>query len=293
MIQLTRATQLCSLGHGCWYTGLHERFARVYVTRADGLRLDSAPMLPLWPTWQNDPTSWQLTIQLEGTLVCKRPTAETSLSSRSIALEPSLDWNERWIGRRVRSLVIDWEPGFGPTQPDALRGTINAVDLERLVSIADRIERNGSTVDSGPVLHELDAVLRGIGVRIDALDALPRYVESARTMNTATLISTLRSNLAAHPMWVDAVCASGRCERQLRRDVQALYDRLGLHIDGLRGIMSRQRVLSAVMLLSAKGATVGEVARSVGYSSSRALALALQRAGLPTASAISAVGRDD
>ncbi len=74
---------------------------------------------------------------------------------------------------------------------------------------------------------------------------------------------------------------TGVSERQARRDLQSTLERLRLPFAGFRDAAKRFRVRLALVLLSASGATIGEVARAVGYRHSEALANAFADAGLP------------
>ncbi|MBL8684645.1 MAG: hypothetical protein JNK05_36050 [Myxococcales bacterium] len=290
MIRLTRSAQLLDRDAGRWYTGFSDRSTRVYVVRSRGLRVDAAMPGSLGPL---APRAAQLNIQLAGTLLARRSPREHAIAARSIAIEPSVHWNERWIGPLFRVLVIEWESGCGPMPTGFSLANLSERDHERVSAIADTIERDEDTPRVAEAIERLDALLRSIGLRIDGLDALARSTESDRDIATARMLSKLRTSLHAKPAWIDAVSTTQRSERQLRRDVDALTARLNFDIGGLRSILFRERVISATQLLTARATSVAAVARSVGFGTSRALGLALDRAGFPSASTLAALARDD
>ena len=82
-------------------------------------------------------------------------------------------------------------------------------------------------------------------------------------------------------MWVDVSAWAERSERQLRRDATTLLAWTEIpHADPLRGVLRRYRVDAAVSLLSAEEASVEQIARAVGYGTSRALSTAFVQSGL-------------
>jgi hypothetical protein len=290
MIRLTRVAQLVSRDAGRWYAGWSDAHTRVYVVRSEGLRVDAAMLRAMGP---RTPRVGHLNIQLDGALVSRRSSREETIRARSLALEPGIEWNERWIGPTFRVLVIEWDAGFGPTPDSFALASLSVVDHARLEAIADVLERESDDRPTIAALRALFALLCSLGVRIDGLESLARSTERPRDVATARVLSSLRSSLHCQPTWIDAVSDARRSERQLRRDVSSLVARLNLNVDGLRSLLVRERVLSATALLTAKGATVAEVARSVGFGSSRALGQALERAGLPSATTLASLGRDD
>jgi hypothetical protein len=289
MIRLHRSTQLASLDAGRWYTGCSDGATRVYVVRARRLRTDSTPLDALGLFVKR---AGQITIQLDGTLVARRPSGEHTIDRGSIAVDPHLRWNERWIGPSFRALVVEWDCPAGPPPPALALAPLSARDHARLSNVADAIEQHADRDRSINAVTELDAALRALGLPSNGLRSLATSTESPRDIATADLLSSMRSSLGSQPAWIDGVSATGRSERQLRRDVTALLSRLQMPTTSLRSLRARERLVSAAQLLSVKGVTVAEVARCVGFGSSRALSIALERAALPTATAIMALARD-
>jgi AraC-like DNA-binding protein len=86
---------------------------------------------------------------------------------------------------------------------------------------------------------------------------------------------------------------SGISLRQLDRIIQSFVDASPLlRGHSWRGATKRLRLKAAVLLLSAEGATIGEVSRLVGYGSGEAMARAFRDAGLPSPSAVQAIRKN-
>lgn len=90
----------------------------------------------------------------------------------------------------------------------------------------------------------------------------------------------------------DVSSASGLSERQVARNVGWILNRFAFPSDGWRLAMHTLRLKLAVLLLSAEGATVGEVADALGYKSITAMAKAFREAKLATPSEIQRLVRD-
>lgn len=82
--------------------------------------------------------------------------------------------------------------------------------------------------------------------------------------------------------YLDSLAAvAGLSVRQVDRDVRALNDRFLLH-GGFRTLARVLRLRRAVLLLSARGVTVEDVARTVGYGGADAMGRAFRDAKLPS-----------
>jgi AraC-like DNA-binding protein len=78
--------------------------------------------------------------------------------------------------------------------------------------------------------------------------------------------------------------ATGLSLPQVEREFQRLVGLFGLVGPGLRNVMLHLRLKVAVLLLSAEGVAVADVARTVGYGSADAMTRAFRVAGLPAPS---------
>jgi AraC-like DNA-binding protein len=79
---------------------------------------------------------------------------------------------------------------------------------------------------------------------------------------------------------------TGMSIRQLARDIKLLTKTFGLPGEGFRDTAKVMRLRTAVVLLSAPGATATEVARQVGYKSLEAMGRAFRDEGLPAPSVV-------
>lgn len=80
--------------------------------------------------------------------------------------------------------------------------------------------------------------------------------------------------------------ATGVSVRQLDRHIQDFVTSFAMVGEGWRPATRHLRLKLAILLLSAQGASVGDVARAVGYQSSDAMARAFRDAGLSAPSAV-------
>jgi AraC-like DNA-binding protein len=111
----------------------------------------------------------------------------------------------------------------------------------------------------------------------------------------ALLWSALRpmiERLYLTPTLQEVVAATGVSTRQMDRYIQSFVNSFGLVGDRWRGATLHLRLKLAVILLSADGATVSDVATTVGYGSSDAMARAFRDAGLDSPGVVQERVRD-
>jgi transcriptional regulator GlxA family with amidase domain len=87
-------------------------------------------------------------------------------------------------------------------------------------------------------------------------------------------------------MATDLEARLGVTSRQVTRMVDAFRARFGYGATNWQETRGRRRLMLGATLFTAQGATVGEVARVVGYRRPETLARAFARAGLPKPSHI-------
>lgn len=122
---------------------------------------------------------------------------------------------------------------------------------------------------------EADGVVGGqprASIRLDEPPAFRRLSASL-----VPSITSLEVSLAAKTL-PDAI---GVSLRQLLRDTSALTQTFAMIGRGYRDTLRRLRLRTAIILLSAPGATVGDVAAHTGYGSLHAMARAFRDADLP------------
>lgn len=127
---------------------------------------------------------------------------------------------------------------------------------------------------------ELNVLLDGLvahGVLVPRPGAtLPR--RSSRLWNA---LRPLLEELRVLPSLDELSLESGLSLRQLARELTALSGAAGLG-GGWRTFTHRMRLKLAVLALSAEGASIAQVARAVGYSTTDAMGRAFRDAGLPS-----------
>jgi len=258
---------------------------RVYVLTAVQLQVDSRAISKMAGLF--GPRHAQVTLQLEGELITRRHANEATIASGMIGVEPSLVWDERWQGTRFRTLVVEWSDELGgmPTGFDAAR--LSPSDRAEVADIADAVQYGAEPL-AHRAISRLCLLLRSLGVPVETRDELSLVPDHRAIQTMADRLSAMRSNLHQQPMWVDAVQTAARSERQLRRDLSRALIAAGVPGRGLRELLLRERLVAAIILLGAPEGRVDQVAASCGYGSSRALGLALEQAGLATASEIRA-----
>lgn len=134
------------------------------------------------------------------------------------------------------------------------------------------------------------SLLRGLyeaGVTNRPLDATiaPGDVRHARLWGAARIL-TERFELL--PTLTELSSLSGISLRQLAREIEAFISSFRYPTGQWRELTRRLRLKVAVMGLSARGATVAEVASATGYGSVEAMARAFRDAGLPAPSRVQA-----
>ncbi|MBS2018210.1 MAG: hypothetical protein JST00_35390 [Deltaproteobacteria bacterium] len=260
-----------------------DRGIRLYLVETHDLAVDSRFLKQLVPV-PNGARIGQVTFQLTGALTTLRYGGESEISEGYFGIEPSMEWAERWHGRHFRALVLEWSASWG-TVPDRfslakMDAPIASAVHAAATAIVQRDRRR--VVDSLAVLYSR---LRAYGLVLEPWSTTRLTQPNPTHVEVAGVINALRTNLGDQAGWKGAA-ATGRSERQLRRDMIELYRSLDIVPPSLRAALVRERLLAAVSLLSADEPSIERAARSVGYGSSRALTLALAAAGLPSASAI-------
>lgn len=181
---------------------------------------------------------------------------------------------------RYESLVLEWDPGSIGGEPPA-GFTIRALSEDTLgvvAAAADELARTTSIDRAERALRTVLGTLRALP--LDPGAALVEPVPE-RTSALSTALDELLSDLAQRPMAIDLHEQLGLSLRQLNRVVTDFNERYGFNAGSWRDARGRRRVLMGVALMSARGATVEEVAEAVGYASPTAFARALAEAELP------------
>ena len=266
-----------------------DRGIRLYLLEARELTGDSRVLKPLVPTPHRRRVPL-ITFQLAGALTNLRGRGESEMPDGYFEIEPSVEWAEIWHGRSFRVLVMEWSADWGalPARHSLARMDPSMSAAVHALAAAMLQRSRREVVESLEVLYSR---LRAFGLDLEPWATNRLSIPKPKHVGVARVLNELRTNLPGQVGWLDGSTVTGRSERQLRRDMSELYHSLDIVPETLRGRLLRDRLSAAVSLLSAREPSIERVALSVGYGSSRALALALRAAGLPPPSAIVASAR--
>jgi AraC-like DNA-binding protein len=161
---------------------------------------------------------------------------------------------------------------------------LSAATWEALQGLADALA-TAQPMDA--LVRRLFAALVADGVVVDEL-AEAVVEEPASVTRLWDAMSPHVRALAPSVSLFELARAAGLSLRQLRRDVNTMTDTFALFGGNFRDSLLVLRLRLAVLLLSSRESTVGEVAMRVGYKSIEALARAFRDAGLPPPSEVRA-----
>jgi AraC-like DNA-binding protein len=199
---------------------------------------------------------------------------------------------EAYAGSPARWLVMDWDPTLvGARYAGAVSiARLGRVDLARLSKAAGGIGGPRSAEASAEIVR----VLRSLGVGFERLAAADlARAPASDEQQLATAIGDHLSNLRAHPALEDLVSDLGWNARLVHRRMATNAKRYGLPWEHWRALLHHMRVVSALRLLSAPGATTELVARLTGFRSPSALCHTFDDAGLPSPGAFVRAAKRD
>jgi AraC-like DNA-binding protein len=199
---------------------------------------------------------------------------------------------EAYAGAPARWLVMDWDPAIVGARytgsVSILR--LGSADLVRVSTAASELGGPGSAEASAEIVR----VLRSLGVGFERLRAADlARPPAAEEQRLATVVGHHLSNLRAHPALEDLVSDLGWNARQVHRRLAANAKRYGLPWEHWRALLHHMRLVSALRLLSAPGATTELVARLTGFRSPSALCHTFDDAGLPSPGAFVRAAKRD
>lgn len=196
---------------------------------------------------------------------------------------------EAYSGERCLWLVMDWDPaacgaGFdGPFAVDRLASRDRS-RLERAIAALE-----GPAPDDA--VADVVAALRAAGLAFAPPDEPDAPSACDATQRLQRAINERLSQLDAHPALDDLADELGWNDRRLHRHVNALAKTYRLPWDHWRSALHHTRLLQALRLLAAPGATTEQVARLTGFRGPSALCHALGRGGLPSPGALHRAAR--
>lgn len=268
MLHFHRHHELRARAAGRASTSLIAPGLRVGLVRSWGLPFfDSRPVQVMaGPFVQGG--SFVTELVLDGSLTLFDPDGARTFGPGSLVHRAWSGWSERWEGD-VRFVSIFGSGGMRAP------GRVGPQALARMRASFERAER-GEAVDDF-----VDEVLAEAAW--PALAAVRRPPVPREVQELATHLGDLLSRLWVQPQLVDLSDLLGVSTRHMRRHLRAAEPWLGPFASaaGWRTQLHRIRLATAVAFLACRQCRVVEVARDVGYGSSRAMLTAFQLAGLP------------
>lgn len=209
------------------------------------------------------PMKHTLTIVLDGVYA----SGDDECQSGGAIVESRDRWRERWLGPRQRFVSITWEG-----QPPASgQSRLGPKAREAWTDFADRFV-DADFDDAATLATTALSLARSAGLDLPT----PTTTVEAEVRRVGRALNHLFTNLHTNPQAVDLEQLTGLSARHLRRIMKR---HPALLPQSLRAKLGFYRLVAALSLMRTT-ATVGEVARALGYGSDRALHTAIRRTGI-------------
>lgn len=293
MLRETRSLHAPELDASHHAIDLRSPWLRVGVHRARNLASDFGLVEHALP-FVHRLTRPAITILLEGRGRFDEGGKRVELAAGDLALsDQRRGGTEAYAGQQNATLIIEWDPdALGVPVADAFAVEhLTLRDRERLASAAAGIE------GAEPEQAALDVleILRGIGLPFERLElgALTPQDRASEDQALITAIGEHLSHLHRHPSIDDVVETLGWGPRLVHRRLEASARRYGVPWEHWRAILHYARIVTAIRLLGAPGATTETVARLTGFRAPTALCHAFGKLDLPSPGALARAARGD
>jgi hypothetical protein len=234
----------------------------------------------------------ELTIVLEGSGRFEEEGRRAWLAPRVVVLsDQGRAGTEAFAGTRSRCLVIDWEAcAVGAAIHNPFRvEAIEPRDLQRIDDASQMLAGPRAAEAVGVIL----CVLRSWGLDLAQDIDLGSTLEEAADARLYAACGAQLASLAARPAIQDLVDELESNERQVHREIQRIARRYALPFAHWRGALHQARLVQALRLLAAPGATTERVARLTGFRAPSALCQAFAKGGLPSPGVLAQAARRD
>jgi len=233
-----------------------------------------------------------LTLVLEGGARFEEGGRRAFLEPGDLVLD-ALSGTEAHGGVTSEVLVLEWNPVFGGA-PEAGRfelARLGPRDHERIAALARTFDRDAS-VDTMVTLLD---IVRSVGVPLERLTRgdVEHGAAQPEQQALADAVTTSLSHLEGLPAIEEVSDALGLPQRTVNRRLRAMADEYNLSWTHWRSALHQTRVLTAIRLLAAPGATTELVARLSGFRSPTGLCHAFAEAGLPSPGVLARSARRD
>ncbi len=272
---------------------VRSRHLRVGVQRGRNVASDHALVQRAAP-FLHQLTRPQLVILLEGTSRFDEQGRRRWFDAGDLALSDAAQAGiDAFGGATSRLLVLTWDPdALGlPFAGEVRVAPLGRRDRARL----DLLSRGLTGPRPAQAIAEIIAVLRAAGVGLAPvtaaqLEAEPVAADDQRVH--AAFVEQL-GDLERRPAIGELAQRLGTTERHVHRRLRAFGERYATQWTQWRAALHHARILTAVRLLAAPGATTERVARLCGYGAPSALCHAFERGGLPSPGALARAARRD
>lgn len=264
---------------------LHTRY-RLFLSERIGITVDEnvfakAPRLL-------DVDRYHLLVVLEGEVEVSHAEGELLLRTGDTAiLRRSLGWRNR-MGGKVRTLLVEWEPGsLGTRWGEVGTGPrLGASIRQRLIEASDPLASPQGSTEAAACLASILEVLRAEGFSFDRFEAQELIEEVPEPIERLSRsLDHVLSSLADRPMLIDLEQSLGWSRRHVHRMLADFHERYAFHMGGSwRQLLQVWRLFMGAALMSADGAKTERVAQLLGYSSVSTFCDAFTDAGLPSPS---------
>lgn len=200
---------------------------------------------------------------------------------------------EAYAGASCRYLLVTWDPAVygAPISGRFVTDRLGEQDRARLAQAANDL----SGPDTPSAVATILSILRslGLGFRPASADDLTGLRPASDLVRLHEAMGLVLTRLDRHPSVDDVADLLGWNVRKVHRRFRELREANGHSFSHWREALRQTRLLHALRLLSAPGATTELVAREAGFRAPTALCHALSEAGLPSPGSLVKAARKD
>jgi AraC-like DNA-binding protein len=236
----------------------------------------------------------QLTLLLEGTGRFEEADARAWVEGGTlIASDAANASTEAYAGEGCAWLCVTWDPTVLGAKVSGrfTLAPLGKAEIARLRATAADLGAGASA----RAMSGIVSILRAFGVPFAPLSARDIAREGTNADYRALQATAARTlaDLRRYPDVEDVASALGWNQRLVARRMRAMANRYSLPWAHWREALHQTRVLQALRLLSAPGATTELVARLTGFRTPTSLCHTFAKAGLPSPGALARAAKSD
>jgi hypothetical protein len=236
----------------------------------------------------------QVTVVLEGHARFEEADRREWVAAGALRIsDPARAGTDAFAGRVSTTMVVEWDPATAgsPYVGDGTVVIVGGRDCRRLDAASQRLAGPGAARAAADIVD----LLRSVGVPLERIrerdlerDRLPADLERLHDSFCERL-----SRLEQHPAVVEVAGDVGTSVRQVHRLLAGVARRYAMPWGHWRSALHYARMLQAIRLLAAPGATTEIVARWTGFRAPAALCHAFDAGGLPSPGTLAQAARRD